>query len=91
MLIVGELALTLVLLAGAGLMVKSFLTLYRLDLGIETAHLLTMRLNLPMMKYPQREPRAALYRHLEERLRGVGAIHRPGALGSPAQFSGAGS
>ena len=40
MLIVGELALTLVLLAGAGLMVKSFLTLYRLDLGIETAHLL---------------------------------------------------
>jgi predicted permease len=73
-LIVGELALTLVLLAGAGLMMKSFLTLYRLDLGIETAHLLTMRLNLPLMKYPQREPRAALYQHLEERLRGVGAV-----------------
>jgi predicted permease len=73
-LIVGQLALTLVLLAGAGLMMKSFLTLYRLDLGIETAHLLTMRLNLPLMKYPQREPRAALYQHLEERLRGVSAI-----------------
>jgi putative ABC transport system permease protein len=43
-LIVVELALTLVLLAGAGLMVRSFLTLYRMDFGIETAHLLTMRL-----------------------------------------------
>src|SRR5262249_13672376 len=33
-LVVGELTLTLVLLAGAGFMMRSFLTLYRLDLGI---------------------------------------------------------
>ena len=38
-LIVAELALTLVLLAGAGLMMRSFSTLYRLDVGVETAHL----------------------------------------------------
>src|SRR4030095_4371027 len=41
-LIVGELTLTLLLLAGAGFMIRSFLVLYRLDLGIETAHLLSM-------------------------------------------------
>src|SRR4030095_7322845 len=41
-LIVGELTLTLLLLAGAGFMIRSFLALYRLDLGIETAHLLSM-------------------------------------------------
>ena len=43
-LIVVELALTLVLLAGAGFMMRSFLDLYRLDLGVDTSHLLTMRL-----------------------------------------------
>ena len=42
-LIVGELALTLVLLAGAGFMMRSFLTLYRLDLGVDTSPLLTTR------------------------------------------------
>jgi putative ABC transport system permease protein len=73
-LIVVEVILTLVLLAGAGFMMRSFLALYRSDLGIETSHLLTMRLNLPLTKYPRREPRAELYRHLEERLRGVAGI-----------------
>ena len=57
-LIVGELTLTLVLLAGAGFMIRSFLTLYRLDPGIETAHLLTMNLALPDRKYPTPEQRA---------------------------------
>ena len=69
-LIVVELALTLVLLAGAGFMMRSFLTLYRLDLGVDTSRLLTMRLALPLAKYPQREPRTALYQRLDERLRG---------------------
>ena len=73
-LIVGELALTLVLLAGAGFMMRSFLTLYRLDLGIETAHLLTMNLALPDRKYPTAEQRAAFYQRLDERLGAIGAI-----------------
>ena len=51
-LMVGELALTLVLLAGAGFMMRNFLTLYRLDLGIDTSQLLTMALALPERKYP---------------------------------------
>ena len=73
-LIVGELTLTLVLLAGAGFMIRSFLTLYRLDLGIETAHLLTMNLTLPDRKYPTPDERAAFYRRVAERLAGIGAI-----------------
>src|SRR4029079_879411 len=43
-LIVVEIALTLVLLAGAGFMMRSFMALYRMDLGFETSQLLTMRL-----------------------------------------------
>jgi putative ABC transport system permease protein len=73
-LIVGELTLTLVLLAGAGLMVRSFLMLYRLDLGVETAHLLTMNLALPERKYPTPEQRAAFYHRLDERLGSIRAV-----------------
>jgi predicted permease len=70
-LIVAELALTLVLLAGAGLMMKSFLTLYRLDLGIETSHLLTMRVALPTQKYATTESRRAFHDRLDQRLAGI--------------------
>jgi putative ABC transport system permease protein len=68
-LMVAELTLTVVLLAGAGFMIRNFLTMYRLDLGIETANLLTMNLALPERKYPSLEQRLAFYERLEERLR----------------------
>jgi predicted permease len=67
-LIVVELALTLVLLAGAGFMMRSFLALYRLDLGVETSHLLTMRLQLPNRKYPTADQRRDFYTRLDQRL-----------------------
>ena len=68
-LMVAELTLTVVLLAGAGFMMRNFLTLYRLDLGIDTSKLLTMALALPERKYPAVEQRLAFYERLEERLR----------------------
>src|SRR4029077_13368150 len=77
-LIIAEVVLTLVLLAGAGFMMRSFLTLYRMDMGFDSSHLLTMRLTLPLTKYPQREPRTAVYQRLEERLHGVRAIQSSG-------------
>jgi predicted permease len=67
-LVVGELALTLALLAGAAFMLRNFLTMYRLDLGIETSHLLTMALTLPDAKYQALEQRLAFYDQLQERL-----------------------
>jgi predicted permease len=73
-LIVAELALTLVLLAGAGLMMRSFLTLYRLDVGVDTAHLLTMRLALPAQKYPTIESRRAFFERLDQRISGISGI-----------------
>ena len=50
--VVVELALTLVLLVGAGLMVRSFLKLYTIDIGIRTDNLISMGLQLPASKYP---------------------------------------
>jgi predicted permease len=68
-LMVGELVLTVVLLAGAGFMMRNFVTMYRLDLGIDTSHLLTTALALPDRKYPSLEQRLAFYERLEERLK----------------------
>jgi predicted permease len=73
-LIVGELALTLALLAGAGFMMRNFLTMYRMDIGVETAPLLTMSLALPERKYPALEQRLDFYQRLQERLAGSGQL-----------------
>ena len=68
-LMVAELTLTVVLLAGAGFMIRNFLTMYRFDLGIDTSQLLTMNLALPERKYPALEQRLAFYEQLQQRLK----------------------
>ena len=73
-LLVVQIALTLVLLAGAGFMMRSFLMLYRLELGFETTHLLTLQINLNDRKYPTSQERNDFARRLSERLRGIGAL-----------------
>ncbi len=73
-LVIAELALTLALLAGAGFMMRNFLTLYRMDLGIDTSKLLTMQLALPDQKYPSIEQRLAFYQQLQDRLQANGRI-----------------
>jgi predicted permease len=73
-LLVVQVALTLVLLAGAGFMMRSFLVLYSLDLGFETTRLLTLQVNLNDRKYPTSELRNGFARRLDERLRGIGAL-----------------
>jgi putative ABC transport system permease protein len=73
-LIVVELALTLVLLSGAGFMMRSLLVLSQRDTGVETAHILTMRLQLPNRKYPTPELRRDFYKRLDERLAALGNV-----------------
>ncbi|HTL45595.1 MAG TPA: ABC transporter permease [Vicinamibacterales bacterium] len=68
MMVVLELALTLVLLVGAGLMVRSFLKLYTLDGGINPDHLLAMDIRLPATKYPTPEARRAFFDRLAPRV-----------------------
>jgi predicted permease len=74
-LLVVQVALTLVLLAGAGFMMRSFFVLYRRDLGFETPRLLTMQVNLTDRKYPTSEQRNDFARRLRERLQGIGALN----------------
>jgi putative ABC transport system permease protein len=76
-LLIGELALTLVLLAGAGLMMRSFLAVYRADRVVDATHVVLMPLTLPGERYHTPEQRSAFYRRLEERvaaIRGVSSV-----------------
>jgi predicted permease len=69
--VVVEIALTLVLLVGAGLMMRSFLNTYAIDIGIRTDYLMSMELQLPNTKYPKNENRLAFYDRLAPRLAAV--------------------
>ena len=66
--VVLELALTLVLLVGAGLMVRSFLNIYRLDIGMDTSQLVAMRMQLSNTKYKTPEARRAFYDRLTPKI-----------------------
>ena len=72
-LVVLELALTVILLVGAGLMVRSFLALTAIETGIKGDHLVAMRVNLPRATYLTRELRAQFFERLTPRLAGLPA------------------
>src|SRR5215204_5153308 len=68
-LVVFEVALSLVLLVGAGLLTRSFLSLLRTDPGFNPNNVLTMTLVLPMAKYKEEPARAAFYNDLVQRVK----------------------
>ena len=86
-LIVTEIVLTLVLLAGAGFMMRSFLNTYGVDKAMDTSHLLTMRVTLPLAKYPGRDSRIELFQRIEDRFSAVPAV-KAATLTTTAPFFG---
>ena len=75
-LIVSELALTVVLLIGAGLMMRSFLKLYNVDLGVDTEHLMTMRADLPGQKFDTREKRQLQFEQILSKVQAVPGVRK---------------
>jgi putative ABC transport system permease protein len=67
-LVVAELALSLVLLAGAGLFIQSLTRLNSVDLGYEPANLLTLEYRLPRNKYPQPSDQIAFHQRVVDQL-----------------------
>ena len=84
--VVVEIALTIVLLVGAGLMVRSFLKLYTLEVGIRTDHLMTMRMVLPATKYATPDARRAFYDAAMTRIGAVPGIDAVAATTSVPPF-----
>lgn len=82
-LVVGEVALSVMLLIGAGLMIRSFVALHRVDPGYDTADLLTFQLSLPGNRYSNAE-REVFQRTLKERLTALpGAVSFTGVFPLP--------
>jgi predicted permease len=67
-LVSGEMALAVVLLAGAGVMVRSFWNIYKADLGVETGNVLSAFLSLPGERYPGAATQVAFHDGLRARL-----------------------
>jgi predicted permease len=78
-LVVAEMALAVVLLIGAGLMLRTLWSLQRLDLGFNPAGVLTMRIALPQASYPEAEQVVGFYSRLMDRIRTVPGVVAAGA------------
>lgn len=79
LLVVGQIALALVLLAGSGLMVRSYWALSRVDPGFEADGVLTFRIAVPAARYGGPEERGRTVEELLERLRGLPGVDKVAA------------
>ncbi len=81
-LVVVEMALAVVLLVGAGLMIRSLWSLSRVPLGLDPTNVLTMRLALPQASYQKPEEVVTFYQQLIERVRRVPGVQSAGMIRS---------
>jgi putative ABC transport system permease protein len=78
-LVVVEIALSLVLLVGAGLMMASFLRLQQVNPGLNPKGVLTMGVALPQAKYREPEQRSQFFRQLIENVRALPGVEAAAA------------
>jgi putative ABC transport system permease protein len=79
-LVVSEIALAVLLLVGAGLLIRSFRQLLEVNPGFQTQHLLTMEISLPEKPYPDGAPVEAFFRQVIDRVRAVPGVQSVGAV-----------
>ncbi|HSO75690.1 MAG TPA: ABC transporter permease [Blastocatellia bacterium] len=79
LLVVSEIALSFMLVIGAGLLIKSFIRLMQVDPGIDPDNVLTLRVDLPGSKYPEDHQKAAFYEEIERRISGLPGVESVGA------------
>ena len=79
-LVVSEVALTLVLLVGAGLLVKSFRQLLAVEPGFDPHGVLTMDVALPQAKYAERQQITSFYERLIEQAAAMPGVEAAGAV-----------
>jgi ABC-type lipoprotein release transport system permease subunit len=83
-LIVAEIALALVLLTGAGLMLKSFMRLRAVDPGFRPDHVITLTVDLPSTAYPTAEKLRTFHPEMLSRLSTLPGVIKPD---DPATFA----
>jgi putative ABC transport system permease protein len=80
LLILGEVALSVVLLVGAGLLVRSFVALQQVRPGFDASDVLTFRLAMPASRYQAGPARQTFVRELERRLRDLPGVRNVGIV-----------
>jgi putative ABC transport system permease protein len=80
MLVVAEIAIGVVLLIGAGLMLKSFIQLQRVSVGFDPNNLLTMQITLPAAKYNQNQQQIAFFQQALERIKTLPGVQSAAAV-----------
>ena len=80
LMMVSEIALSFMLLVGAGLLIKSFMRLRQVSPGFTTDNVLTMRVSLPSAKYPKGDPRVQVYRQTLESLKTLPGVRSTAAV-----------
>ncbi|HKE92492.1 MAG TPA: ABC transporter permease, partial [Gemmatimonadales bacterium] len=78
--VTGEIALALILLTGAGLMIKSFLIMRSLDIGYDASRVVTMAVDLPSIAYPDAARIQAFHTTMLERLSRIPGASAVGAV-----------
>ena len=79
-LIVSEIAISFILLAGAGLLIKSFMHLREINPGFNSDNVLVMRLTSPPGKYAQGEPRAQIFKQLVDQVKATPGVQSAGVI-----------
>ncbi len=79
-LVMAEVALAVMLVIGAGLLIRTVYNLSMVDAGFERSRLVTFQLSLPAANYPQGPARAQFFQRLLERLRGTPGIQGASAM-----------
>src|SRR5215211_5620998 len=89
LLVVSEVALAVVLLVGAGLLIRSFQILRHVETGFTTENLLTMKMVLPMPKYVKADVRRAFYDEVLRRVQELPGVESAGVITFlPLSFNG---
>ena len=77
-LVIVETCLALVLLAGAGLLMRTFINLQHVNAGFQPEHVLTFRTDLPNKRYPDDATSIRFYKNLVERLKTLPGVQSAG-------------
>jgi putative ABC transport system permease protein len=79
-LVVAEVSLSFILLIGAGLLIRSFISTQAVDPGFESANTLAVRLSLPKTNYHNRAAVSLFYDQLSSRLQALPGVESVGAI-----------
>jgi putative ABC transport system permease protein len=90
-LVIAEVALALVLLVGAGLLIKSFAQLQKINTGFNSENVLTMVVRLPEAKYKDDPQLVAFFRQATERMRTLPGVSNVGMVNFLPLYGGLGS